>query len=136
MMNQRSVRRGLTLIETLTVMLIMSILMALMMPNYYHARDKGAYTGCIENLKNSATALQVYANDNDQSFPTALTDLLPNYMASVPTCPMTGTDTYSTGYSVAAVPAAFTIVCSGTNHATVGYSANQPYVTFAHGLGP
>lgn len=130
--------RGFTLVELLTVLCIMTMIAAIIMPRFFIARDTSAYTACGQNLRNIATALQSYANDNDQQYPPLLNALTPQYMALLPACPdAKGTDSYSPSYEASANPRTFTVFCNGSYHTTVvGVLANQPYYYMGVGLGP
>ncbi len=57
-------RRAFTLIELLVVIAIIAILAAMLLPVLASAKDKGLRTNCINNQKQMALAMQMYANDN------------------------------------------------------------------------
>lgn len=44
----------------------------------------------VENIRALATALEFYAKDNGGKFPQELKQLIPNYLKSMPVCPVTG----------------------------------------------
>lgn len=61
---------GLTLIETLVVVAMIAILIALLLPALAMAKKKGARVACINNQKQIATALIQYThNDPEGRFP-------------------------------------------------------------------
>jgi len=62
-------RRGFTLIELLVVIAILAILAAILFPVFAHAREKARQTSCLSNLKQLATATQMYLQDYDSIFP-------------------------------------------------------------------
>ena len=64
-------KKGFTLIELLVVIAIIAILAAILFPVFAQARDKARQTACLSNVKQIATALQLYADDYDESFPAA-----------------------------------------------------------------
>ena len=130
----RSSRKGFTLIELMIVIAIIAILAAILVPNFIRARAQGQVTGCKSNLKNIGTALEMYSTDAGGRFPTALARLTPNYLKAVPTCPSTGTRTYTSGYAAASNPDSYTVVCAGTNHGGVGLSTNYPQYNSVTGL--
>lgn len=61
-------RRGFTLIELLVVIAIIAILAAILFPVFAQAREKSRQASCQSNLKQIGLALQMYAQDYDESF--------------------------------------------------------------------
>ena len=59
------VKRSFTLIELLVVIAIIAILAAILLPALNSARERGRVATCLSNLKQQGTALQFYAQDND-----------------------------------------------------------------------
>lgn len=55
-----------TLIELLTVIAIIAILAAILMPVFAQAREKARSANCISNCRNIGTAMMMYAQDNDE----------------------------------------------------------------------
>jgi prepilin-type N-terminal cleavage/methylation domain-containing protein/prepilin-type processing-associated H-X9-DG protein len=109
--------RGFTLIELLTVVSILSILAAILLPVLAQAREAARKASCQSNLKQLATAVVLYDQDYDELLPNCgasggsgdLTDSLDPYLkqsagAGVWVCPShaafdsaTGTSSY--GYN-------------------------------------
>lgn len=127
---------GFTLIELMIVIAIIAILASILVPNFIRARGQGMFSACQSNLKNVGTALEMYSTDAAGRYPTALTTLSPNYLKTIPTCPSSGTATYTGGYTSASLPDAFTVVCTGTNHRAVDAPANYPQYTSQAGMIP
>lgn len=123
-----------TCAELLLVLLIVALLAAVIAPNFLRARCQGQSTACKSNLKNIATALEMFSTDHGGRYPALLSELTPKYVKSIPTCPSAGKDTYSSSYRVRRDPDYFQICCSGTNHADVGLASNQPAYDSVQGL--
>jgi prepilin-type N-terminal cleavage/methylation domain-containing protein len=61
--------RAFTLIEILVVLAIVSILAGLLLPGLSSAKSRGKTIGCVNNLKQVALGIQMYAADNDGRLP-------------------------------------------------------------------
>jgi prepilin-type N-terminal cleavage/methylation domain-containing protein/prepilin-type processing-associated H-X9-DG protein len=66
-------RSGFTLIELLVVIAIIAILAAILFPVFAKAREKARMTACLNNEKQIATAVMMYAQDHDELLPDAAT---------------------------------------------------------------
>lgn len=66
---QGGAARGFTLIELLVVIAIIAILASILFPVFARARAKGRQAACTSNMKQLATAIQMYANDADEFLP-------------------------------------------------------------------
>jgi prepilin-type N-terminal cleavage/methylation domain-containing protein/prepilin-type processing-associated H-X9-DG protein len=66
---QRTARSAFTLIELLVVIAIIAILAAILFPVFAQARDKARMSACLSNMRQIGTALMVYVQDYDETFP-------------------------------------------------------------------
>ncbi|GAC1544757.1 MAG: hypothetical protein NVS3B16_13260 [Vulcanimicrobiaceae bacterium] len=63
-------QRGFTLVELMVVVAIIALLAAIIIPNFVHARAQASVSQTEANMKQIATALEVYYADR-QDYPTA-----------------------------------------------------------------
>lgn len=64
-------RKGFTLIELLVVIAIIAILAAILFPVFAKAREKARQSACTNNQRQIAVAVQMYAQDHEETLPTA-----------------------------------------------------------------
>lgn len=62
-------RKGFTLIELLVVIAIIAILAAILFPVFARAREKARQTNCLSNVKQLVLAVNMYAQDYDETLP-------------------------------------------------------------------
>lgn len=79
---------GFTLIEVLTVAVIIAILAAMLLATFLKARAQSTVAASKANVRNLASALETYFTDLD-SYPAALVELVPDYVPGVPADPCT-----------------------------------------------
>jgi prepilin-type N-terminal cleavage/methylation domain-containing protein len=89
-------RGGFTLIEIMIVVLIISVLLAIAIPNFMRARETSRAKSCCANLRQIETGKEQWAMDTKASDGATVgaTDLVPNYVKQTPSCPSGGTYTY------------------------------------------
>lgn len=129
--------RGFTLIELLVVIAIIGMLSSVVLSSLNGARQKARDARRLADFKQLQAALELYYSDN-VAYPesttqanaiTALTDLTPNYIASVPDDPLGGSYHYvykttsgGTYYCLAAVYEGATNPASSCNTTSLGSS--------------
>lgn len=84
---------GFTLIELLVVMVIISLLLSLAAPRYFHSMERSKEAVLRENLSLTRQALDKYFGDNGK-YPEALDTLVnKKYLRSLPFDPITDSNT-------------------------------------------
>ncbi len=110
---------------------------AILVPNFVRARAQGQLTACKSNLKNIGTGLEMWSTDNAGKYPKSLNELTPNYLKSIPTCPVAGSDTYSSSYSlktIEGIEGIYEVYCTGSHHSSVGLPNDYPRYNGVVGL--
>jgi general secretion pathway protein G len=133
----RDAQRGFTLIEMMIVVAIIAILVSILVPNFVRARAQAQTAACEANLKEIATALELYETDNEHypssgTVDSSNTSLSP-YLKQVPVDPAAGPSVYYsfTVSNADTSNADYSIVCPGTHDA--GTLQNiTPNTTFTH----
>ncbi|MEQ8221530.1 MAG: hypothetical protein ABRQ37_04455, partial [Candidatus Eremiobacterota bacterium] len=121
------------------IVLFYILLFLIMLPNFLSARASGQLAACESNIKNIATALEMYATDNKGDYPPSLEYLLENtspsgtnYMKTLPLCPASR---LKYGYILDNNPNNFTMWCNGVNtHINAGMGNGYPQYAPGQGL--
>jgi prepilin-type N-terminal cleavage/methylation domain-containing protein len=79
---------GFTLIEVLTVVVIIAILASILLVTFLKARAQSTVAASKANMRNMASALETYFTDLD-SYPGVLGGLVPDYTRGIPDDPCT-----------------------------------------------
>jgi len=106
------------LVPALIIFTVFGLLGFILVPNHLKARSSGRLAACESNLKNIATALEMYATDYSGAYPPSLDYLTrydsyegysSGYMKTLPKCPSDTTASYH--YEVFDNPDNFTLCC-------------------------
>jgi len=143
-------QRGFTLIELMIVVAIIAILAGILIPNFTHARAQAQTAACEANLREIATAFELYYADNQQ-YPAAAgaTNVTPaalalngvNYLNTVPQDPSANPTNKNCQFVAPGTnPPTYTIACPGTHDpSTLTRIANgattNTKLTYASGTG-
>lgn len=111
-------KRGFTLIELMIVIAIIGLLAALIIPNFSKARSQSKFSACKTNIKNIATAIEMYSVAEDAMYPINLGKIITaDYIPQEPFCPEKQT---SYRYGRTSSPCVgYSIWCAGNNHYTM-----------------
>src|SRR5579871_682341 len=71
-MASRTRRTGFTLVELLTVIAIITVLAALLLPVFSAVRGKAREIVCVSNLHQIGLSIRMYADDYDELYPYGL----------------------------------------------------------------
>ena len=100
-------KRGFTLIEMMIVIVVISILIGVLLPNFRGTQDEANTQRARSEMRTIATALESYYIHNSNAFPGALSTLTsatPLIISRVPSDPFNGSTAYqyatSSGYYV------------------------------------
>ena len=117
MIHVTATRRGFTLIELMIVIAIISILAAILIPNFMHARAESVTSSCEMNEKMLATAVEEYSVDNGGAYPTLATLTTP-YLTQVPTDPVKKGNAYGINTTVSATYGSYEVYDAGGHDST------------------
>jgi len=77
-------KRGFTLVEIILVIIIIGILAAIIVPKFAGQNDKAKIATTKANLQSLRSAVRLFQSDNDGTAPSALSDLVPDYIRAIP----------------------------------------------------
>ncbi|MFN8609390.1 MAG: hypothetical protein U0931_17765 [Vulcanimicrobiota bacterium] len=89
------------------------------------ASKQAKTAACRSNLKNIATALEMYSTDYAGRYPTSLAPLTPNYLKTIPTCPAGAKDTYSETYKMGVDPDSYSFNCTDKEAHDLAYTSQE-----------
>ena len=92
----RKAQKGFTLIELLVVIAIIAILSTIILGSLGGAREQARDSKRLGDLRQLQTALELYASENRDKYPTALSSLVTaGHIAAVPLDPSGGSYSYA-----------------------------------------
>lgn len=85
-------RKAFTLVEIMIVVMIIGILIAIAVPQWFNARENSRQKTCLENLRQIDNAKEIWATENNASDGSSVqqSDLAPAYIKEFPSCPTSG----------------------------------------------
>ena len=108
------------------------------------ARSRGHTMACVSNVRNIVTALELYAAKNKGRYPDKLSELSPQYLRVLPTCPAAAKDVYSESYKAVnkkiegktgvSWRSRNSFCCAGNNHELAGVKPDHPAWNSAKGF--
>ncbi len=110
---------------------------AILIPNFMMAKSQSQLAACESNLKNMATAVELYAVDHQGHYPERLPDLLPRYLRLMPQCPAAQKESYVyqvTARDLSGQPRQYELYCQGEWHKTLHVLRDYPRYDSEKGL--
>jgi prepilin-type N-terminal cleavage/methylation domain-containing protein/prepilin-type processing-associated H-X9-DG protein len=140
-MRKASTCKGFTLIELLVVIAIIAILAAILFPVFAKAREKARQSSCMNNQRQIAVAILMYAQDHDEVLPGAADIWVQtNVDRNILMCPTKGkqvANAYvyfctvsSAPLGEVTAPATQPLTCDGQHSATTGPPATYDNVAY------
>lgn len=128
-------RAGFTLLELMIVIFILAILMAMMIPNWVKAKYRAHLSGCMQNERAIATAMEVYRTEHDSYPPPG--PISPGHVLFTARfitpgdirCPSN-----QSFYTLEANNQSFTLVCNGIHHLLLPVTVGYPQYTNVRGI--
>ena len=117
-------KNGFTLIELMIVIAIISILAAILIPNFLHARAEAVTAACEGNQKQLATAEEEYSVDNGGAY-ASLSVLTTPYLSTTITDPVKKGNAYTVTIPGTGSNGSYQITDAGNHDTTTTTSLTQ-----------
>lgn len=117
-----------------------TMFLMMMVPNFRRDRGGGTLTACKSNLKNMGTAMEMYSTDWSGKYPRSASMLTPNYLKTFPTCPQKFRMSYefefgqTATYNTQSFEDYYFIRCTGDDHTLVSVPPGYPQYNGIVGL--
>ena len=113
-------KKGFTLVELMVVIIILAVLTAIAIPSYMALRNRARVAAAQSEMKNIATALELYMADLEAYPPTTFAAMeaaveAGGYMVDVPAL-----DPWSNGYTYVLAAGSYTLTCIGPDETAGG----------------
>ena len=119
----RNRRHGFTLIEFLVVIAIIAILAAILFPVFAQVRASARKTVCLSNTRQMGSALSMYAQDNDEIYPTLV--LVGDSSSNLAYDVSTALHSYINNEDVFFCPDRTTKGCNSLGYTEVGFRSDR-----------
>lgn len=130
---------GFTLAEIMVVIAVIGIISGISIPNIMRTRGESQLNGCVQNLKNISTALEIYLIRHPATADLTVDILVDSgYLKENPKCPAAGTCCYTVtpcGKPGKQMPyGAYAIKCESDAHGSVGCDNGYPKLVTNGGI--
>jgi len=116
------------------IVVILAVFIFFINPSIQREKEAHNLTACMHNLTVFGTAIEEFKKDNKGKLPSSLSELVPKYIISIPSCPGAGRDSYSESYVFSNEAGTYTVYCNSESHGKIGIQKGYPMYTSREGL--